>query len=80
MRSLGLIDEEILELSAVGRKIASKWRSSYNRILLESVDEYLDRHGISRDDIEHALRQILASRGVPTKLDVLNETKKVMCF
>jgi hypothetical protein len=72
MRSLGLIYEDGLVLSAVGRKIATKWRSSYNGILLESVDKYLARHGIGRDDVEHALRQILASRGVPTKLDVLD--------
>ena len=72
MRSLALIDPIALRLSAVGRRMAAKWRSSYNRILLDSVDNYLIHHGISRDDIEHALRQILASRGIPTKLDVLD--------
>jgi len=72
LRSLGLISPQELRLSETGEKLATRWRSSYNRILLESVDKYLSQYDIGRDDIEHALRQILASREVPTKIEALD--------
>jgi len=72
LRSLQLVDENELQLTGTGRKLAINWRTSYNLLLLNAIDKYLEKRGVSREDIEHSLRQILSSRRVPSKIEVLD--------
>ncbi|MCL4268822.1 MAG: caspase family protein [Anaerolineales bacterium] len=72
LRSLELLEQNKLQLTGTGKKLATNWSSSYNLLLLNAIDKYLQKHGISRETIEHSLYQILSSRGVPSKVETLD--------
>jgi hypothetical protein len=72
LRALHLVDDEELRLSSSGKILVSSWEKTYNQRLLRAIDNYLARLGITRDDIERALQQILANRGVPSRTEIID--------
>jgi hypothetical protein len=72
LEKLGIVGATRIRLSPVGIKMAQRSKASFNTILLGQIDQYLNLHRITREDIEQALRRILSSRDIPSKSKVLD--------
>lgn len=72
LRLLGLVKPENLSLTTTGRSLTANGSRLYNTRLLEAIDEYLVRVGLSREILDQALRQILSSRRVPSSREILD--------
>jgi hypothetical protein len=72
LEKLGIVGATRIRLSTIGIKMACHSKASFNSILLTQIDNYLNTHRITRDDIEQSLRRILNSRDIPSKSKVLD--------
>jgi hypothetical protein len=72
LRSLGLVDMLSIELTTEGKRLGRNIRGRFNMGLLEAIEGYLAGIGMSVADIETALRQLLNSRSIPARVEVLD--------
>jgi hypothetical protein len=72
-RSIGVIDEDDLMLTASGLRLIEKTSQSYNETLLDLIDGYLGRAGVPRNQIREAMQDILNRRSLPTRNNVLSD-------
>ena len=72
LRSLGLVKSEDLSLTASGRGLTANSARNFNSRLLQAIDFYLGRVRLTRDLLDQALSQILSSRSVPSRDEVLD--------
>lgn len=72
LRALNLVDDSALKLLPAGRALAVNWNSSYNKLLLEGIDMYLEKRGLTREVVESSLRQLLSNRVVPSKREIFD--------
>jgi hypothetical protein len=70
MQRLDLLHDGAFILSLRGKSLASKWESRGNELLLDAVDAYLVKRGMTRDELVNATRRVLQNRRIPTKDEV----------
>jgi hypothetical protein len=72
-RSIGVVDEHKLMLTARGLDLIKAPSKTYNTKLLNLIDQYLQRSGLPRNEIREAMLGILNRRSLPTRKNVLTE-------
>jgi hypothetical protein len=70
MQRIELLQVGEIKLSVRGKSLASSWESRGNELLLNAVDAYLSKRGMTRDDLVNATRRVLQNRRIPTKHEV----------
>jgi hypothetical protein len=72
LRTLGLVHSFSTQLTSEGRRVGRNIRGRFNIGLLNAIEDYLKRIGMSVSDIEASLRQLLNSRSIPARVEVLD--------
>jgi hypothetical protein len=70
LRSLDLVDEADLRLTADGRALLSDGGNHFNERLLAAIDKYLARHAVNRSRIEKGIQWVLGRREMPTMVEI----------
>jgi hypothetical protein len=70
LRVIGFVDVRSLRLSRHGRAALRYREREFNERVLEGIETYLSRRGLSREIIDDTLRSVLGRRRVPTLMEV----------
>jgi len=73
LRSIGIIVQDELMLSAKGVKLIEEPSKTYNVRLLAAIDHYLETADVSRKEMRDAMLAILSRRSLPTRTNVLTD-------
>ena len=73
LRAIQAVDEDDLRLTFRGLELISAPESDYNERLLVLLRRYLDRYGLTFDELKSTMRRVLQRRRLPTRANVLGD-------
>jgi hypothetical protein len=72
LRAINVIDSDDLRLTHRGEELNDTPEQNYNLKLLKLMDSYLDRFGMSREELKGMMQRVLQRRWLPTRANVLS--------
>ncbi len=76
LRAINVVDSDDLRLTHRGEELNDNPENTYNIKLLNLIEVYLDRYGLSRDELKAMMQRVLRRRWLPTRSNVLSTFTK----